>query len=42
MDRIQSENYKIGTYEINKKILSCFDNKIHILGNGYYALAFGY
>ena len=35
MNRIQSKNQKIGTYEINKIYLSCFDGKIYILNNGY-------
>ena len=35
MNRIQSKNKKIGTYEINKIYLSCFDGKIYILNNGY-------
>ena len=41
MDVIQSKNYKIATYETNKNYLSCFDEKIHILGNGYDSLVFG-
>ena len=28
IDRIQSKNHRIGTYEINKISLSCFDGKI--------------
>ena len=28
MNRIQSEDHRIGTYEINKISLSCFDDKI--------------
>ena len=35
MNRIQSKDYKIGTYEINKISLSCFDDKIYIQNNGY-------
>ena len=27
MIRIQSKNHQIGTYEINKMSLSCFDDK---------------
>ena len=42
MYRIQSKNYRIGTYEINKITLSCFDDKTHIQNNGYDGLAFGY
>ena len=39
MNRIQSENHKIGTYEINKVSFLCFDDKIDILSNGYDKLA---
>ena len=42
MNRIQGKNHKIGTYEINKKILSSFDDKIYILNSGYNGLAFDY
>ena len=35
MNRIQSKNHRIGTYEINNISLSCFDDKIYILKNGY-------
>ena len=41
MNRIQS-NHRIGTYEINKISLSCFDDKIYIQNNGYDRLALGY
>ena len=30
MNRIQSEDQRVGTYEINKILLSCFDDKIYI------------
>ena len=30
MNRIQSKDHKIRTYEINKISLSCFDDKIYI------------
>ena len=33
MNRIQSKNHLIGTYEINKIYLSCFDDKIYIQNN---------
>ena len=33
MNRIQSKNHKIGTYEINKISLSCFGDKIYIPDN---------
>ena len=42
MNRIQSKNHRIGTYEISNISLSCFDDKIYILKNGYGGLAFGY
>ena len=29
MDRIQSKYHRIGTYEINKISLSCYDDKIY-------------
>ena len=35
MRRIQSKDLRIGTYEISKTSLSCFDDKIYILNNGY-------
>ena len=35
MNRIQSKNHGIGTYDINKIYLPCFNDKIHILNNGY-------
>ena len=42
MNRIQSKNHSVGTYEINKVSLSCFVDKIHIINNGYDELALGY
>ena len=42
MNRIQSKDHRIGTHEINKISLSCFDSKIHIQNNGYDGLALGY
>ena len=30
MNWIQSKDHRIGTYEINKSSLSCFNDKIHI------------
>ena len=35
MNRIPSKDHKIGTYEINKILLPCFDDKIYIQNNGY-------
>ena len=42
MSRIQSKDHKIGTYEIDKISLSCFDSKIYIQNNGFDGLALGY
>ena len=39
MNRIQSKDHRIGTYEINKISLFCFDNKICIQNNGYVGFA---
>ena len=42
MNRIESKDDRIGTYEINKISLSCFDDKICIQNNGYDGLTLGY
>ena len=42
INRIQSKDRTIGTYEINKISLSCFDDKIYIQNNGCDRLALGY
>ena len=42
MKRIQSKDHRIGTYEINKISLSCFDDKIYNQNNRYDGLALGY
>ena len=42
MNRIQSKDHRIGTYEIIKISLSGFDDKICIQNNGYDGLALGY
>ena len=42
INRIQSKDYRIGTYGVNKILLSCFDDKIYIQNNGYEGLALGY
>ena len=43
MNRIQVEkNQRIGTYEINKITLSCFDDKTYIQSNEYDGLVLGY
>ena len=40
MTRIQSRKHKLGTYEINKISLSCFDDKRYVLDDGIRALAY--
>ena len=39
MNRIQSKDHKIETYEINKIYLSYFDSKLYIQNNGCDELA---
>ena len=34
MKRIQSKKHKLGTYEIGKISLSCFDDNRYVLGDG--------
>ena len=41
LNRIQSKDHRIGTYEVNIS-LSYFDNKIYIQNNGCDGLALGY
>ena len=40
MKRIQAKKHKIGTYEIDKISLSCFDDKRFLLDDGVHALAY--
>ena len=40
MKRIQSKKHKLGTYEINKISLSCFDDKRFVLEDGTHTLAY--
>ena len=40
MKRIQVKKHKIGTYEIDKISLSCFDDKRQVLDDGVYTLAY--
>ena len=40
--RIGSKNHNLGTYETNKRSLSCFDDKQYILKNGINTLAYGH
>ena len=42
MNRIQRRDYRTWTYAIEKISLSCFDDKMYILNNGYDGLALGY
>ena len=42
MNRIQSKDHRIGTYEINKISLYFFDDRIYILNNGCGGLALGF
>ena len=42
MNRIQSKDHRIGSCEISKISLSCFDDKIFIQNNGCDGLALGY
>ena len=42
MNRIQSKDHRIGTQEINKISLSCFDDKIYMQNKGCDGLALGY
>ena len=38
--RIQIKKHKLGTYEINKLSLSCFDYKRFVLDDGIHTLAY--
>ena len=40
MKRIQIKKHKLGTYEIDKISLSCFDDKRYVLDDGIYTLAY--
>ena len=40
MKRIQAKKHKIGTYEIDKIFLSCFDDKRQVLDDGVNTLAY--
>ena len=40
MKRIQSKKHKLGTYEIDKISLSCFDNNRYVLDEGIHMLAY--
>ena len=40
MKRSQAKKHKIGTYEIEKISLLCFDDKRFVLDDGIYTLAY--
>ena len=40
MKRIQAKKHKIGTYEIDKIYLSCFDDKRFLLDDGVHTLPY--
>ena len=40
MKRIQAKKHRIGTYEIDKISLSCFDDKRFVLDGGVHTLAY--
>ena len=40
MKRIQSKKHKIGTYEVNKTSLSCFNDKRFVLDDDIHTLAY--
>ena len=42
MKRIQSKKHKLGTYEIHKISLSCFDNKRYVLDDGIHTSRYFY
>ena len=42
MNKIQSKDHIIGTFEINKISLSCFNDKTYIQNNGCDGLDHGY
>ena len=42
MKRIQSKKHNLGTYEIDKISVSCFDNKRYVLDDGIRTLAYIY
>ena len=40
MKRIQSKKHKLGTYEIDKISLSCFEDKRYVLDDEIYTLSY--
>ena len=42
MKRIQAKKYRLGTHDICKVSLSCFDDKRYVLNDGVKSLAYGH
>ena len=42
MKTIRSINHQLGSYELNKVSLSCFDDKRYIANNGIKSFAYGH
>ena len=42
MKRTQSKKHELGTYEVHKISLSCFDNKRYVLDDGIRTLAYSH
>ena len=42
MERIQKKLRSVGTYDLNKISLSCFDDKRYVLDGGINTLAYGH
>ena len=42
MKTIRSQNHQLGSYEINKVSLSCYDDKRYILEDGIHTYAYGH
>ena len=40
MKRIKSKKHKLGTYEIDKISLSCFDDKRYVLDDGIHTFSY--
>ena len=40
MKKIQSKKHKLGTYEIDKISLSCFDDKRYVLDDGIHTFSY--
>ena len=40
MKRIQSRKHKLGTHEVDKISLSCFDDKRYVLDDGIHTLSY--